>query len=139
LFPVAHPVRWDDARRRLRFAAAGNSGTGAEGGVVVSLDHQSEPADVVDRLLWRDAQEILSRHAQADSTGHCLWCGRLWPCAPRRCAERADQASRRPWNEAWTARHDLYSLRTLPGRRMEFARVHGRGGWHRAANNRGAF
>jgi hypothetical protein len=99
-----------------------------------------EPADVVDRLLWRDAQQILSRHAEPDGTGHCLWCGRAWPCAPRRCAERADAASRRPWNEAWTARHDLYSLRTMPGWRAEIgARSRPRGGWHRANNNRGTF
>jgi hypothetical protein len=99
-----------------------------------------EPADIVDRLLWRDAQQILSRHTEPDETGHCLWCGRSWPCAPRRCAERAAVASRRPWNEAWTARHDLYSLRTMPGWRIDFtSRARPRGGWHRAGNNRGTF
>lgn len=37
----------------------------------------------------------------------CVWRGRNWPCPPRRLAERADEASRRPWRESWTARHDL--------------------------------
>lgn len=67
------------------------------------------PADVVDRLLWRDAQEMLGRHAGADRYGECVWCGRSWPCPPRRLAERAEVAAFRPWNEAWTARHDLRS------------------------------
>jgi hypothetical protein len=106
---------------------------------LVRVDRYSEPGDVVDRLLWRDAQDILSRHRNADATGHCLWCGRIWPCTPRRCAERADRASRRPWNEAWTARHDLYSLRSMPGWRVEPGRSGPRGGWHRAGNNRRTF
>ena len=101
---------------------------------------EDEPAEVVDRLLWRDAQQILSRHAEPDDTGQCTWCGKTWPCAPRRCAERAAAASFRPWNEAWTARHDLYSLRTMPSWRLEFGnRAKPRGGWHRAGNNRGLF
>ena len=103
--------------------------------MLVSIDH-SEPADVVDRLLWRDAQAIIGRHSEPDREGLCVWCERVWPCAPRRLAERAEVASRRPWNEAWTARHDLYSLRALPGWRIELG---GRssGGWHRAGSNRG--
>ncbi len=103
---------------------------------MVSVDH-AEPADVVDRLLWRDAQQILTRHPGHDGDGLCTWCGGEWPCAPRRLAERAEAASRRPWNEAWTARHDLYSLRTMPGWRVELGR-RSKGGWHRA-NNRGQF
>jgi hypothetical protein len=104
---------------------------------VVSVDH-TEPADVVDRLLWRDAQQILERHAEPDRAGNCEWCGKEWPCAPRRLAERAEAASRRPWNEAWTARHDLYSLRTLPSWRVELG-ARSKGGWHRAGPNRGTF
>ena len=104
---------------------------------MVSVD-QTEPADVVDRLLWRDAQQILERHAEPDPDGQCVWCARSWPCAPRRLAERAEAASRRPWNEAWTARHDLYSLRALPTWRVELG-TRSRGGWHRAAGNRGTF
>jgi len=69
-----------------------------------------EPAEVVDTLLWRDAQLILARHNEPDQEARCVWCGRSWPCAPRRLAERAEVAARRPWNEAWSARHDLYSL-----------------------------
>src|SRR4051794_41822869 len=81
---------------------------------MVIADHA--PADIVDRLLWRDAQQMLGRHAGAGHDGNCVWCGWRWPCAPRRIAERADAASRRPWREAWTVRHDLNSLRDLPGR-----------------------
>ncbi len=51
---------------------------------------QSVPADIVDRLLWRDAQQMLGRHAEAGLDGNCVWCGWRWPCAPRRLAERAD-------------------------------------------------
>ena len=65
------------------------------------------PDDVVDRLLWRDAQEMLGRHAGADRYGDCVWCGRAWPCPPRRLAERAEEAAYRPPNEAWAARPDL--------------------------------
>ena len=104
---------------------------------VVNID-QTEPAEVVDRLLRRDAQRILDRHAEPDREGLCVWCAREWPCAPRRLAERTEAAAYRPWNEAWTARHDLYSLRTLPSWRADLG-DHPRGGWHRAGNNRGTF
>lgn len=72
-----------------------------------------EPVGVVDRLLWRDAQRMLDRHAEP-SDGRCGWCGWLWPCPPRRLAERAADASQLPWREGWTARHDLNGLRALP-------------------------
>ncbi|WP_236049972.1 hypothetical protein [Paractinoplanes ovalisporus] len=75
------------------------------------------PNEIVDRLLWRDAQQMLGRHAEPDEDGSCVWCGWRWPCAPRRLAERADAASRRPWREAWTIRHDLNSIRAMPGLR----------------------
>jgi hypothetical protein len=81
---------------------------------MVSVD-QAGPADIVDRLLWEDAQRMLGRHAGAGHDGNCGWCGWRWPCAPRRLAERADLASRRPWREAWTLRHDLNSVRAMPG------------------------
>ena len=86
--------------------------------MLVSVDH-AEPADVVDRLLWRDAQYLLKRHAGPKDDGMCAWCNRLWPCAPRRLAERAQDAAFKPWNEAWTARHDLLGLRSLPGWRAD--------------------
>ncbi|GAA2391424.1 hypothetical protein [Dactylosporangium salmoneum] len=89
--------------------------------------------------MWRDATQILSRHSESDEDGLCLWCGREWPCAPHRLAENAAEASRRPWNEAWTARHDLYSLRTMPDWRIDLGRSATRGGWHRAGGNRGTF
>jgi hypothetical protein len=95
---------------------------------MVSVDH-AEPAEIVDRLLWQDAQHMLGRHAEPDRDGLCVWCGWRWPCAPRRLAERADTASRRPsekgWQEAWTLRHDLNSLRS-PTRRRTVARNRGR-------------
>jgi hypothetical protein len=76
--------------------------------------YHAEPIDVVDRLLWRDAQHMLGRHAEPDHAGRCVWCGWEWPCPPRRLAERAEEASYRPWRESWTARHDLNGIRALP-------------------------
>src|SRR3954464_6796542 len=93
------------------------------------------PADIVDRMLWRDAQQMLGRHAEAGRDGTCVWCGWRWPCAPRRLAERADAASRRPWREAWTVRHDLNSSRATPGLRKDNADRHGYSGFR----NRGSF
>ena len=81
---------------------------------MVKVD-QSEPADIEDRLLWRDAQQMLGRHTSPDPDGTCVWCGWRWPCAPRRLAERAEAASRRPWRVAWTLRHDMNSIRAMPG------------------------
>ena len=99
---------------------------------------QSVPDDIVDRLLWRDAQQMLGRHTEAGADGTCVWCGWRWPCAPRRLAERADAASRRPWREAWTLRHDLNSIRAMPGLRagLEDNPDRGRHGYSR---NRGYF
>src|SRR3954467_5466333 len=76
---------------------------------------ESVPADIVDRLLWQDAQQMLDPPAGPGDDASCVWCGWRWPCAPRRLAERADAASRRPWREAWTLRHDLNSIRAMPG------------------------
>jgi hypothetical protein len=76
-----------------------------------------QPADVVDRLLWQDAQRMLRRHNGSGPNGDCIWCGWRWPCAPRRVAERAEAASRRSWRVAWTLRHDLNSIRAMPGLR----------------------
>jgi hypothetical protein len=107
---------------------------------MVTLD-QTEPADIVDRLLWRDAQQMLARHAEPDADATCVWCGWRWPCAPRRLAERAEVASRRPWRVAWTLRHDMNSIRAMPGldadhrvRRRRNERPAGRPG-----DNRGYF
>ena len=69
------------------------------------------PTDVVDRLLWRNAQRILHRHV-VRLDGTCHWCGRRAPCAPRELAERADAVSRLPWHEAWAARNEI--TRMLP-------------------------
>ncbi|MEV6343524.1 hypothetical protein [Actinoplanes sp. NPDC051851] len=80
-----------------------------EGYGMVDLD-QAPPADIVDRLLWRDAQQMLGRHTAGGADDKCVWCGWRWPCSARRLAERADAVSRRPWREAWTLRHDLNSM-----------------------------
>jgi hypothetical protein len=80
---------------------------------VVSTGH-GEPADVEDRLLWRNAQETLGRHAAPDPGGLCVWCGSPWPCPPRRLAEHAEAAARRPWRESWTARHDINGSQAPP-------------------------
>ena len=76
-----------------------------------------EPAGIVDRLLWQDAQHLLERHVQTPDEQMCVCCGWRWPCAPRRLAERAEVAASRPWREAWTLRHDLNSIRAMPGLR----------------------
>jgi hypothetical protein len=76
----------------------------------------SEPVEIMDRLLWRDAQQMLDRHAQPGPDGRCEWCGWHWPCPPRRLAERAEVAASRPWRESWTTPHDLP---TLPNWRAE--------------------
>ncbi len=81
------------------------------------------PPDVVDRLLWRDAQAILTCHHAAQPPKHgahhgtttepaptCVNCGHAWPCPPRRLAERAQSAAFGSWNAAWTARHDLRAV-----------------------------
>jgi len=105
---------------------------------------QAEPADIVDRLLWREARDMLGQHAGADPGQCCVWCGYRWPCASRRLAERAAIAARRPWREAWTLRHDLNSMRMVTGLR---AGRDGNGGGrrarraarHRSGMNRGWF
>jgi hypothetical protein len=55
-----------------------------------------EPADVVDRLLWRDAQLMLTRHNMPDKRGNCSWCRQPYPCPPRQLAERARAAAYEP-------------------------------------------
>jgi hypothetical protein len=54
------------------------------------------PGQVVDRLLWRDAQLMLSRHSAADDNGNCVWCREPYPCPPRELAERAKAISYQP-------------------------------------------
>lgn len=104
---------------------------------MVIADHV--PADIVDRMLWRDAQQMLGRHAGEDRDGNCVWCGWRWPCAPRRLAERADAASRRPWREAWTLRHDMNSIRAMPGLRAGTEDYPDRHGYPGNRPNRGRF
>jgi hypothetical protein len=77
----------------------------------LDLGEADFPADVEDRMLWRDAQLIFRRHAGPGDADRCGWCGRRWPCPPRVLAERADHAARRTWRESWTLRNDLNLMR----------------------------
>lgn len=77
---------------------------------------QPAPPGVVDRLLWRDAQSLLGEHVPAAPGACCAGCGRHWPCAPHRLAQRAATAACRRWRDAWTVRHDLNSIRVPAGR-----------------------
>jgi hypothetical protein len=61
------------------------------------------PAEVIDPLLWRDAQLMLARHAEPGYDSRCVWCGYRWPCPPRKLAERAQAAARRPAHRAGPA------------------------------------
>jgi hypothetical protein len=79
------------------------------------------PPDVVDRLLWRNAQRILNRHA-VKLDGTCHWCGRAAPCEARDVAVRADQVARLPWHEAWRLRNEITGM--LP---VMTAELRGRG------------
>ncbi len=99
------------------------------------------PADVVDRMLWRNAQRILQRHV-VRLDGTCHWCGRLSPCSPRRLAQRADQVARLSWHEAWTARNEI--TRLLPALYAEVTPTAGGSrseatGRHRYGRNHGSF
>jgi len=67
------------------------------------------PVDVVDRLLWRNAQRILQRHV-VRLDGTCHWCGWQSPCSPRVLAERADAVARMPGHQAWASRNDITRL-----------------------------
>jgi hypothetical protein len=67
------------------------------------------PTDVVDRLLWRNAQQILHRHV-VRLDGSCRWCGQPTPCAAQSLARRAEEVARLPWHEAWPARNEITSL-----------------------------
>jgi hypothetical protein len=75
----------------------------------IDLPEGDCPPDVVDRLLWRNAQRILSRHA-VRLDGTCRWCDQVSPCDARRLAVRAAQVARLPWREAWRARNEITGL-----------------------------
>lgn len=85
----------------------------------VDLVQADCPTDVVDRLLWRNAQRILHRHV-VRLDGTCHWCGLRAPCVPAKLAVRADAVSRLPWHEAWKARNEI--TRMLPVVTAELAR-----------------
>jgi hypothetical protein len=84
---------------------------------MVTVD-QSVPPGTVDRLLWQEAQSLLGSHVRSGPDGTCVCCGWRWPCAPRRLAEHAEVAAARQWRDAWTLRHDLNSIRAMPGLRV---------------------
>ncbi|BBH66178.1 hypothetical protein ACTI_28630 [Actinoplanes sp. OR16] len=90
---------------------------------MVDVD-ETVPAGIVDRLLWRDAQQMLGRHTASDADGACVGCGWNWPCSARRLAERADTVARRSWRESWTLRHDLNTMRDRPGRGLNVPSAH---------------
>ena len=48
-----------------------------------------EPGEVVDRMLWRDAQLMLGRHRSSDASADCVWCRQPFPCEAYQLAERA--------------------------------------------------
>lgn len=75
----------------------------------VEISDEDCPPEVVDRLLWRNAQRILDRHATRPD-GTCSWCGGPSPCSPQRLAERAEEVARLPWHEALEARSDITRL-----------------------------
>jgi hypothetical protein len=79
----------------------------------VKVLNDGVPSEVVDRQLFREAQDLLTWHT-ADGHGACRGCGGPWPCTCRRLAERAEGAAFGSWNKAWTARHDLNSVRAMP-------------------------
>lgn len=66
------------------------------------------PAGVVDLMLWRDAQHILRRHCDVTDDNMCVWCGREWPCGPRRLAERATAASYAPARAHWSVYDEVF-------------------------------
>jgi hypothetical protein len=63
------------------------------------------PLDFRNQWLWRDARQTLDRHAGPDPAGDCGWCGRPWPCPPRRLAERAEAVALQPWpaSDSWSS------------------------------------
>lgn len=84
--------------------------------VVAASELPDPPDDVVDGLLWRDAQYNLRRHQwypsplKSTTDRRCAQCGQEWPCTPHRQATHADRMSRQPQVPAgMTARHDLLS------------------------------
>jgi hypothetical protein len=67
------------------------------------------PDEVVDRLLWRNAQRILHRHAiRLDGT--CHWCGEPAPCPARELALRADEIARMPARDAIAVRNEITGM-----------------------------
>jgi hypothetical protein len=86
---------------------------------VEPIGSNSDPVDVVDRQLWRDAQVVLNHHVPTPDNERCSACGRTWPCIARKTGERAEMAAFQPWNEVWTVRHDLRSATAFSGRRGE--------------------
>ena len=55
-----------------------------------------EPGDVVDRMLWRDAQLMLGRHQASSGSAECVWCRQSFPCEAYQLAERALAAAYEP-------------------------------------------
>jgi hypothetical protein len=78
-----------------------------------NLDIEADcPADVVDRLLWRNAQRVLNRHA-VRLDGTCHWCRQPAPCDAHRLAQRAAEVACLPWHEAWRLRNEISGMLPL--------------------------
>jgi hypothetical protein len=63
------------------------------------------PADVIDPMLWNDAQLILRRHFAPAGSDSCSWCSGYWPCAPAQLAMRAETAARRSGRDSLLLRN----------------------------------
>lgn len=75
------------------------------------------PDWVVDRVLWRYAQQVLATHQADPRTGRCRFCEKQAPCAAARHAGRAAEASRAAGPAVYTARAGRAYRREDAGRR----------------------
>ncbi|GAA3347647.1 hypothetical protein GCM10020358_63190 [Amorphoplanes nipponensis] len=86
-----------------------------DGGVGMVIVDEAVPADIVDRLLWQDAQQMLRRHVEPATTAKCVLVrlALALRSAPARGTGRARVRAR--GGRRWTLRHDLNSVRAMPG------------------------
>ncbi|BCJ27276.1 hypothetical protein AB0I55_12040 [Actinocatenispora sera] len=82
------------AERGRHSATATVAGEAPPGGTEAAAVAPAVPDDVVDALLWRDAQYVLNRHRPDGS--RCGYCGEPSPCTATRLATRAASAARTP-------------------------------------------
>lgn len=82
------------AERGRHSATSTVAGEAPPGGTEPAAAAPAVPDDVVDALLWRDAQYVLNRHQPDGSC--CGYCGEPTPCTATRLATRATKAARTP-------------------------------------------